>query len=709
MWSYSKNISSKKKITKLTFLLLMLHLSIFTKGFGQGNPPENAVRVLARAQESSIVLRWAVTTPSAWQKANQYGYTIDRHTVTRNGVLVSPPEKISLTSTPILPKALMSWENIANTDDYAAILAQALYGDSFIVDGLQNEDALTQIVNKAKESEQRFSFALFAADMSFEAAKMGALGYEDTTTVLGEEYLYVITTAIPNEILTVTPGNVVIKAEKPEPLPAPLDLIAIPDDKTIALTWDYEMFKGLFTSFELERSENGKDFSALNNQPIVNLSSESNGNVQRMRYLDTLPQNDKTYYYRVKGISPFGEKSTPSAIVSAQGVKKLIAKPQIITCQLNETGVVNITWEFDPKAEKEITSFELLWANKQDGNFTSVKNQLSTNSRQTNFTVEGGSNYFKIAAIGRNNQKTISLARFIQTIDETPPAPPTGLEGTIDTLGIVTLKWTANVEKDIKGYRIFRKNIEKEEFTQITIEPISQNTYKDTLQIKSLNKNVFYKVVALDQRYNLSDYSETLELTKPDMIPPSSPVFSNYTIKKEGISLQWNKSSSEDVVFHKLFRKEVEQSENAPWVLIFSTDTVASYVDKEVASKQKYRYAIFAEDTQGLISEPSTPLTLVSPESMSDSKNLIRGFNLLADRENQKIKLSWKKMPQEVNEILIYKSKKEHPPVLWKQIQGSIHTLEDTSVSPNNIYVYQVVAMTANGSHTSMKKKEIEY
>lgn len=705
---HKNNISYEIKRAYRAFLVPIVCLCIFFQGFSQENPSENAVRVMARAQENSILLRWAVTTPSAWQKANTYGYTIQRHTVARNGTLLSPPEKIILNQAPILPAALMSWEPIANTDDYAAILAQALYGDSFIVDGLQAEDAITQIVNKAKESEQRFSFALFAADMSFEASKMAALGYEDSNIVLGEEYLYTITSAIPREILEVHPGNVVIKAEKPEPLPAPIDLIAVPDDKTIALTWDYEMFQGLFTSYDLERSENGTDFTSLSEQPLLNLSNQSAASVKRMRYLDTIPQNDKTYYYRVKGISPFGEKSSPSALVSAQGVKKLTAQPQIALCELNDTGSVKITWEFDPQIENEIIGFEILWANKQDGVYTTVKDQLASNSRKTNFTTLESSNYFKIAAIGKNNQRTVSLARFVQTIDETPPSPPIDLEGVIDTLGIVTLKWQANTEKDIRGYRIFRGNLKTEEFSQITVKPVAKNSYTDTVQIKSLNKKVYYRIVAVDQRHNMSEYSEILELMKPDMHPPSSPVFSTYKIKKAGVYLQWHNSSSEDVVSHQLYRKNLEQSDN-PWELVFKTDTVSSYIDTKVKSKQKYRYAIFAEDTQQLVSEPSTPLTLISPESMSDSKNLIRGFTVLADRENQKIKLNWKKMPEEVNEVLIYKCIKEQPPVLWKQLQGRIHSLEDTSVSPNNIYVYQVVAMTANGSHSSMKKKEIEF
>ncbi|TSE04791.1 fibronectin type III domain-containing protein [Aquimarina algiphila] len=688
-------------------LWVLVYFAVSFQGFSQRTTEDPSIRVIARVQGSKILLRWAPTTPSSWLKSNKYGYQIQRFTISRDGKLVSPPEKKVLTTTPIVPMGLERWEYIASGDDYAAILAQALFGEGFEVEGMEEEGALAQIVNKSREVEQRFSFAVFAADMNFEAAKMAALGYEDTTIVPGEEYVYKITTAIPEELLKVIPGSIVIKSQQPEPLPAPIDLIAVPDDKIVLLTWDYGMFKSIFTTYYLERSENGNDFKKLGDLPLVNLNDKPDAAKQRMQYIDTLSQNNKEYYYRVKGISPFGEESLPSKVVSAKGIKKLTATPHILKYTLEDSGAVLIEWEFLKEAENEILGFELNWSMQKKGPYIVVSKGLLPSSRKTRYQKLAASNYFTITAIGKNNQKKESLSAFVQTIDETPPAAPLGLTGTIDTLGIVTLKWDANTEKDMLGYRVFRGNLAKEEVSQVTISPINKNVFRDTVQIKSLNKNVFYQIVAVDKRFNMSEYSEKIELKKPDVVPPSSPTFSNYNVSDEGVFLEWIMSTSTDVKYHQLYRQNVQEPDKG-WHLLFETEAGTTFTDNTIESNTKYRYAIFAEDNSKLRSEPSTPITIVYKKATPD-ENLVKGFTAIADREHQKIDLNWRKMPSEVTEILIYKAIKEEKPVLWKQISGSMDSLEDRSVSPNTIYVYYLQAMTDSGSHSVIQTKEIEF
>ncbi len=683
-------------------VLLILIGGISVAGYSQYAAPKDEIRVIARAQGDKILLRWAASTPSSWMKANKYGYTIERHTVLRNGELLNPPEKKIITDIPLLPYPLEQWKGVVEQNDYAAILAQALYGESFEVE--QAQGGLAQIINKSREIEQRFSFALFAADLNFEAAKMAALAYEDTDVIANEEYLYKIVPRVPEDLLKIQPGITTIKFVTPEPLPKPIDLIAVPDDKNILLTWEYQMFKSTFNAYFVERSENGTDFKRLGDTPLVNLNDKPGSPAKRMYYIDTLSQNNKTYHYRVIGISPFGEESQPSKIVSAQGVKKLSSVPHISRHEYDNSGGVVIKWEFAKETEKEITGFELNWAPQEKGPYKVVKSNIPSNARKISYPEPEPSNYFKISAIGKNNQKTTSLPAFVQTIDSIPPTAPIGLVGVVDTLGVVKLNWAANTEKDMLGYRVFRGNLEKEEPSQLTVAPIEQTSFTDTVQVKSLNNKVFYQIVAVDQRFNMSDYSEQLTLKKPDVVPPSSPIFKTYKVNPDGILLKWINSSSDDVASHQLYRQNIKESEKG-WRLVFKTDTITSYVDTKVASNIKYRYAIFAEDETGLKSLPSTPISVTNQGLVKE--NLIRGFTAIADRVNKNITISWRKMSDEVTEILIYKSKKEGKPVLWKQIPGTINKLVDDSVSPNNTYVYQLRVMTGNGGGSVIKTEEV--
>ncbi|WP_271766877.1 fibronectin type III domain-containing protein [Aquimarina algiphila] len=682
-------------------MIVLFTYGISITGFSQEDNEKNEIKVIARVQTDKVLLRWAATTPSSWLRGNKYGYLIERYTVLRDGNLLNPPEKKSLATA--IPMPLEQWKEAVEKNDYAAIMAQALYGETFEVE--ETQGGLAQIINKSREIEQRFSFALFAADLNFEASKMAALGYEDVDIKNNEEYLYKVISLVPEELMKIEPGIVTIKIKEAEPLPAPIDLIAVPDDKNILLTWEYAMFKSIYNAYFVERSENGIDFKRLGGDtPLVNLNDKPGAPARRMFYVDTLSQNNKTFHYRVIGVSPFGEQGTPSEVVSAQGIKKLSSVPHISRHEFDNNGGVIINWDFAKETENEITGFELNWAAQEKGPYKVVKTGIPASSRKTTYAEPEPSNYFRVTALGKNNQKTTSLTAFVQTIDSIPPAAPIGLLGTVDTLGLVKLQWEANLEKDMLGYRVFRGNLDKEELSQITIDPINRTTFIDTVQVKSLNSSVFYQIVAVDKRFNMSDYSEKLRLKKPDVVPPSSPVFKGYKVDPKGIYLKWINSTSDDVVAHKLFRQRMDQSEKG-WLPIFETDTITQYIDSSIESGIKYRYAIFAEDDSGLQSVPSTPITITSQTSTDE--DLIKGFSLVADRVNKNISISWRKLPEDVLEITIYKSKKDEKPILFKQMPNSTNKVIDNSISPGNTYVYSLKVITKQGNHSKMKTKEV--
>lgn len=692
---------------KLRFTYSILFILFTVVGYAQQELTDSpSIQVIARVNSNKqILLRWAPTTPSSWIKCNKYGYQIERFTVKRNGENLSTPERKIVSSVPILPLPVGKWESVVAKDDYAAIVAQALYGESFEV--TQMEEGLAQIINKAKEVEQRFSFALYGADMSFEAAKMAGLGFVDNEINSNESYFYTIKSAAPDEVLIIDSGKVFVEAGKAETLPEPIDLIAVGDDKSVLLTWEYAMFKKVYTSYFLERSEDGTNFKRLGDTPLVNLNDKPDKPSTRMFYVDTIPVNNKTYYYRVQGITPFGEVSPFSEVVSAEGVKKLADVPHISRYTFDKEGSVVLQWDFEKNVEQDITGFELNWAAQEKGPYTTVISEIPANTRKVVYKNPEPSNYFRIVALGKNNQKTTSLTSFVQTIDSIPPARPIGLQGVVDTLGVVRLQWEENTEKDLLGYRLFRGNLEKEEVSQITISPISATSFVDTVQVKSLNSKVFYQVVAVDQRFNMSDYSEKLELQKPDVVPPSSPIFSKYSVDKEGVQLQWIRSTSDDVQYHQLYRQSSKNTEKG-WELIFkSSDTTATYKDQTAITGITYRYAVFAQDKSGLQSAPSTPITITVQKN--DKVKAVKGFRGIADREAKKINLSWRITSDQVRELIIYKNKEGEKPVLWKQLPSTIDTISDNGVHPNTVYTYQLKAITGNAQFTELEKITITY
>src|SRR5690606_619030 len=139
-------------------------------------------------------------------------------------------------------------------------------------------------------------------------------------------------------------------------------------------------------------------------------------------------------------------------------------------------------------------------------------------------------------------------------------------------------------------------------------------------------------------------------------------------------------------------------------------DTLSTYTDIYVLSNNTYRYAIFAVDESELLSKPSTPLT-ISVTNMQ-MQNTIKGFTVYADFVNQKIDLSWAKLPPDVTEILIYKAKEDEKPVLLRQIPVAVHKVtrfEDKKVNPGNSYEYAIKALKQSGEVYGYQSKQIEY
>ncbi|GAA4272487.1 hypothetical protein GCM10022258_17810 [Aquimarina gracilis] len=666
------------------------------------------VKVIGKVTKDAIMLRWGVTTPLAWKYANQYGFTIERKTIVRDGALLTTPEVKKMTTSPILPKPMMEWESFTNQDNNAAIAAQAIYGESFNVDLEQGGDDIVSIINKAEALEQRFSFALFAADQNFEVAKFSGLAFIDKDVKAGEKYLYRVYTAIPPEKIQVKFGGVYLGLDDFQPLPEPKDFVGIFNDKNVMLSWNFALLRKQYNNYIIERSDDsGKTFKALEDIPIANMGEREKNPSDRMFYVDSLPSNNKEYFYRIKGISPFGEVGPASKTISGSGTKALIYNPAITEAKLmSDNSSAMITWEFPEEGLESIAYFQLNRSNQVKNNYQVVIPNISKNTRSIQYSDLEPINYFTITAVGVNGAKRASFPQMVQPEDDIPPAVPIGLTGTIDSTGVVQLNWQMNTEADFLGYRVFRANLENEEFTQITFRTIPQSKIVDTVKIKTLNSKVYYKVQSFDKRFNPSDFSEVLVLKKPDIIPPTQPVFKSFKADKGVVALEWITSSSEDAVKTLIYRKE--KGGELPWELIADVNLPEnSFKDFSAKPTVKYLYTMVTMDESGLESEPVTPLTITLPDNQP--KPEIDKFSALVNREEKKIDLSWRYKAEGVVEYSLYKAEEEGKPTLYKVFEVKQESFTDKNLRINSKYTYLLQAVFSSGAKSPIKKIVVEY
>lgn len=666
--------------------------------------PSPQIFVKAFAKEDHIYLRWGVNEKWAWKYGNKYGYEVERTTIFRDGSPLEKSEKVLLTGKPIRPKPLVEWKTLVETNDMAAVAAQAIYGESFSVND-ESDNLFLKVVNQSSELEQRFGFSMFAIDQDFTAAQYAGLGFIDKTVKPNERYLYNVKLAVPEELFHINESGILMASSEKLALPKPYDFAGYYYNNAFVLIWEYDGLLDFYTSYDLEKSEDGKNFYKVNDAPITKLAITKSSGIS---YTDSISEYNKKYWYRIKGKSLFDMMSPPSDTISVIAFKELLAAPQFGNNTILSEKKVQLRWEFPKDESWKLTGFEVLWAPKAIGPYRAIAEQLEKEEREFLYTDLKRINYFKIKARGIAGDYQESSPTMVQPVDSVPPAKPVGLQGTVDTLGVVRLTWQPNTEMDLKGYTVLRANRKNQEFTRLTKEELKKPVFQDTINIKNFSSKVYYQIIASDLRYNESQPSDTLILERPSRVPPTNPVFTEYEMLGDTILLKWATSSSEKLAKQIVYRKNLGLDDNQ-WENIMETEDLAltQFKDIETEPNTRYSYTITSVNTAGVESRPSPMLVVTTPKTLLNPK--IKAFYAEVDRANKSIALSWRYNQPNVLELQLFKKENEGVYTLYKTFEPSINQFLDTKLLTNSNYGYGIKAVFTNGSTSEWIQIEIKY
>lgn len=682
---------NKNSWTGILVLLICCCYNLTTYAQKKKQQLSQGIKVIASPYRDSILLRWAPSNAMLWKAANESGYMIKRYTMVRKGKLLSVPEEVTFVSKPVKPWPLNAWEQVLKVNErYGAIAAQGLYGEGFqlTAEEKKGKQQIMSVYHQSEEQESRYSFTVFSADQSYLVAQAAGLAFTDRNTRSDEKYLYRLYMADnPYKVKTDT-GFVFTGFSDAVPVPAPYDLQVQSSSGAVLLSWNKALFDHIFTAYIVERSDDkGKTFHSISEYPIVNTAqSVSVKESQRLFWIDSVQQKEQLIVYRLKGLTPFGELSPASDTVQIILHERLDARPSI-TSAVMLSNQVNIKWTM-PYSKATVSHFEVERAAAVTKKYSKInKDELQAKDSSFVDLQPRSSNYYRIKATTKDGQSVYSIPVFVQAEDSIPPAPPVGLAGKIDDKGIVSLTWLPNAEEDIFAYRVFRANDPHDEFVQITREPQKDPAFKDTIILKTLTKKIYYKVVALDGRFNPSDFSDALELKKPDVVPPVPPVFTDLKSTDDGVWFSWQPSSSDDVVRHEVLRKQ----DTGFYLLqvIETGDTTHNYKDTGALPGIQYQYAVVAVDDSQLRS--SSKLLTGSRINMGHTTRPL--VKAVIDRDTKTVMLSWKK--QSAEKIWLYRAESGKPLVLYKTLTGDETSFKDNNLFVNTIYRYKLKIMSA--------------
>lgn len=651
---------------------------------------QHNIKVKSKTSGQSILLRWSPDNYDLWMYSNMYGYIVERTTIIRDGKLLDNPETTRLTQTPVKPLPLEEWRELADADDYASIVAQAIYGKDFEVESNIDKKDISSIVNKSGEQSNRFSFALLGCDLSVETADAAGLYFKDKTVRKGEKYLYRVKSAIPQNIIKVNEGTVYTSLNSDE-LPSVNNLKIENKEYTVVLSWNLNFYQQIYNSYIIERSQdNGATYERINKNPIIGISNDKLGSNSIFK-IDTLPDVTKNFVYRIKGIDSFSAIGPASDTVHARSILKLKVNPYFSVKESDDKEVF-LKWEFPDSLNNSIRHFRLFRSVSSQKDYIILENRISKNKRDYTDKTPELNNYYMISAIDTSGFALNSYPVMVQLVDTVPPVAPVNIKGIINKKGKINLTWDKNSEKDIFGYNVFIARNRRDEYSKINNKPIKRNALIYNVNLKSLSDKIYFKINAVDKRQNSSELSEVYVMKVPDIRKPVSPQFRSIIQSGDSLNIKYIPSSSNDVDKHLLYRKI---SGKPDWELIkVFEDTLRRYSDKIVRNRVKVWYTLIAVDKSGLESPPSKPFSVFYENDVKPSE--IGGIKIKVDKSSKLIHINWNK-PSGADKVLLYKSTGSEEFVLYRTIAGDRDSFTDKYIYEGQTNSYCLVYELKSG------------
>jgi uncharacterized protein len=638
--------------------------------------------VLPNLKNSQVQLRWATSRQDLWKAGIQYGYKIERF-------LATDYEKASANSVLLNKTPLKPWSQ--NDERWTALIKEN-----------KNIALLNNLLYKStSSSEMLFALALKSCDLYIDAAKAAGIYLEDNTISENEKYVYKISLWDAPSALKYTPAVITVNTKDKKESAKLKPIKAKFLNRKVLIAIETANTGKDFSGFWIERSSDSINFISVNKAPVVRTTTKYDEKKIESIYTDSLPANNKTFYYRVRGISYFGELSTPSNIISGKGKADFVEYPLVDSASVINNKIARLKFRMPEKFDlNELKGYAIFRSDKKTSGFVAITTTLLT--KQTiYFTDEKPqqNNFYKICAVNINNDSSFSLTTNAKLIDDIPPAVPGGLTGKIDTSGVVTLTWNLNTENDFNGYRVYRCNSEKEQPVEITKVILKDAKFTDAVNLQTLTKEVYYTIRSVDKVHNNSNYSAFCKLLRPDKIAPVSPVFKQIIYNDSSIKLSWQPSTSNDVVTCKLVRSD----ESGNWKLVkewSAKDSLKKFTDTAISIGNSYKYRLEVYDEAKNYSFENSQSVKFIPAFAPKIKTFTSAVSL----EKRNITLNWKYDKTDIYSYTLYKAKGNENLRVYKTVDAQTNNFIDTELYPNNVYRYSIKVTLKSGIESKMSE-----
>jgi len=474
--------------------------------------------------------------------------------------------------------------------------------------------------------------------------------------------------------------------------------------KTVNIEWSYSLYEKEALGYDIEHSiDKKKGGDNLLDSPYLPFKSDSEIDDKNALIRDKA-EPGHFHFYRVIGRDAFGQKALFSEWEKIYVPLLINAQVYIDTIYRNKKERIINGTVYSSAKKNNIDEIHLQRSVSRNKDFHTIESNKFNDSVLNYKIIEdktGDRYYYRLISINKDDTVS-SIPYYFFTLDQEPPSPPTSLNGTIDSNGVVSLNWLPSEDKDIRGYKIYRANTKKEEFVEKTTFLSLNLSFKDTISLNNLTSEIYYYAQSVDSNFNQSITSDTILVIKPDTIPPIPCIISDVKMEKTKLIIEWVNSDSKDFYQSKLIRKGI----NSIDTIYTWKDTSNLYIDTNIVPEKNYSYNILTFDEVGNTSNSNEINRYFEP----GFRKPIRNFKAKTVQNKKVILLSWDRPKDDLFSYKIYRAKLDGKLLPLKTIRDVNQlSFEDKNVMINNKYTYSIKYVNQEGIHSIPVKVEIIY
>ena len=678
---------------KLIKIALLICLAFFPGLMLMGQTEESPnLRMIGRYNNGKVELRWFPTSAAKWRLANQNGYILERMEMTDTD---SGKGWVKLTKDAIKPMSMDQWNNSMDmTNKYVQATARAIHEKP---EPPRQNAEIEKWLDYQNQETGLYTFVVLSTNIEPEAALGAAMRFEDQNITSGHPYAYRLTINETRNPTAQDTALVILEDTRTSYVPPSVYGLRLEEhEQTLKLFWEAENNDRLFGLYHIERSTDKQNFKRVTDLPIYLGAKDATEHI----FIDSV-ENYQRYSYRVIGITPFGDEGKTSEVV--EGMARDFS-PAVGATEIKAKGnrqAVDVTWNLLVKSP-DLSGFYIGRGPNANGPFAYINEKLlSPNARSfKDESPRANEPFYIVHAVDTAGNVSPAFAAMASVFDDEPPSAPVGLYGEIDTLGLVTIQWKENRESDLMGYHVFTANGKNDVYRPLTSRPVHSASIRDTVNMKNLDKEVYYKITALDYNNNPSGYSDVLILKRPDIIPPVAPSIYKYEVGEGTVNLIWHNSPSDDVSRHKLIRKK-EAARESVELVSFENKELTSFGDKGLEAGSSYQYTLIAMDEAG---NQTTSVPLLVTVYDKGVRPAVQQFTAEMDKETKTVSLSWVyDQPSNDYRFVIFKGKNEEPLKSFKSTGADRTTFQDLILS-EGIYKYAIKVIYPDGGESGLSE-----